>query len=114
MRKKDGKICLCIDFRNLNLETVSCTEPMMTANDIYSKLSRESYFSKCDMTKGYWQIPLDDDSNDKTNSLLREAFANAIATFNTMVRKLLKDQDFCKSFVDNILCHTPSWEHHGN
>ena len=37
---------------------------------------------------------------------------NATATFNKMVRKLLKGFTSCESFVDDLLCHTLTWEDH--
>ena len=65
VKKRDRKTRFCIDFRILNLQTVFSSEPMMTASDSYSKLSGDSYLSKFDMTNGYWQIPMEKDSQDK-------------------------------------------------
>ena len=122
VRKKDGNTRFCIDFRILNLQTVFSSEPMMVPSDIYSKLSGDSYLSKFDMTKGYWQIPMEKESQEKTCFLTPQGsycflkmpfgLVNATATFNKMVRKLLKGLTSCESFVDDLLCHTPTWEDH--
>ncbi|XP_033646392.1 uncharacterized protein LOC117305621 [Asterias rubens] len=56
--KKDGSQRFCIDFRRLNRVTVFDAEPMPDAEEIFSKLSGDKYFSKIDLSKGYWQIPL--------------------------------------------------------
>ena len=121
VRKKDGKIWFCIDFRLWNLQTVFSTEPMMVSSDIYTKLHGHSFLSKFDMTKGYWQIPLEESSQEKTCFLTPQGsfcflkmpfgLVNAAATVNKMVRKLLKGLLYY-SYLDAILCHTPSWEDH--
>ena len=122
VKKKDGKIRFCIDFRLLNLRTVFSTEPMMLSSDIYTKLHGHRYLSKFDMTKGYWQIPLEESSQEKTCFLTPQGsfcflkmpfgLVNAAATFNKMARKLLKGLVYSDSYIDDILCHTPTWDDH--
>ena len=86
--KKDGKKRFCVGFKILNLQTVLSSEPMRTASDIYSKHSGGSYLSKFLMTKGYWQIPVEKDSQDKTCFLTPQGsywFMKTL-TFNKMLR----------------------------
>ena len=59
--KKDNTIRLCIDFRKLNSITVFDAEPIPTLEELLSRLKGAKYFTKCDLTKGYWQIPLSED-----------------------------------------------------
>ena len=46
----------CIDFRLLSNQTVFDSEPMPDANEMFSKLAGHRYFSKIDLSKGYWQV----------------------------------------------------------
>ena len=56
----------CIDFQRLNRITVFDAEPIPDHDEIFTKLSSDQYFSKIDLSKGYWQIPLQDSAKEKT------------------------------------------------
>ena len=80
-------------------------------------LCDDQYFTKIYLAKGYWQIPVEEESKPKTSCLTHNEsyqfrmipFGLVIsgATFNKMMRKLLKG---CGDVVDDILGHTVSWE----
>jgi len=58
VKKQDGTNLFCIDYRKLNKITVFDPEPIPNIEDIMSKVGKAKYFTKLDLTKGYWQIPL--------------------------------------------------------
>lgn len=58
VKKKDGTIRFCIDFRAINKVTVFDAETIPNADDIFVQLSGGRYVSKFDLSKGYWQLPL--------------------------------------------------------
>ena len=58
VKKKADSNKVCVDFRNVNKITEVDPEPMMTAEDLFRRLSGKKYLSKIDLTKGYWQIPV--------------------------------------------------------
>ena len=58
MKKKNGSDCICVDYRKLNKLTVADPEPMTTAEDLFQRLGKSKYYSKIDLSKGYWQIPV--------------------------------------------------------
>ncbi len=60
VKKKDGGLRFCIDFRQVNKVTVFDAEPMPDIEAMFSKLSHCKFFSKLDLSKGYWQVPLAD------------------------------------------------------
>ena len=64
--KKDGSNRFCIDFRAINKVTVFYAETIPNAHDIYVQLSGCKYVSKFDLSKGYWQLPLDDAAKEIT------------------------------------------------
>ena len=59
--KKDNSIRYCVDYRKLNQVTQFDPEPNAQIEDIIDRLGKARYLSKLDLTKGYWQISLDDE-----------------------------------------------------
>ena len=57
-KKKDGSNRFFINFRKLNLMTRFDTEPMGNPDDIIAKLHGNKFFTKIDLSKGYWQIQI--------------------------------------------------------
>ena len=66
VRKKDGSARFCCDFRRLNSVTKFDTEPMSNAEDIMTNLKEDKFFTKIDLSKGYWQIPVAEESKHLT------------------------------------------------
>ncbi|GFN93920.1 protein saal1-like [Plakobranchus ocellatus] len=66
VKKKDGSLRLCIDFRKLNAVTVLDAENIPRQEDLFNQLSHATIFSSCDLCKAYWQVPLHPDSRRYT------------------------------------------------
>ena len=58
VKKADGTNRPVVDFRCLNKETVFGAEPMPNPELIFARLTNDSFFSKLDCSKGYWQIAM--------------------------------------------------------
>lgn len=122
VKKKDGSNRFCIDFRRINAVTKFDCEPMTDVDSIMAKVGGDKYFTKVDMTKGYWQIPVEESSRPLTafsTSLGSFQFrkmpfglVNSAATYNRMMRKVLQPVKQCDNFVDDILGHTERWHEH--
>lgn len=122
VKKPDGSNRFCCDFRKLNLVTVHDAEPIPDQEEIFAKLAKDNYFSKLDLTKGYWQVPLTKQAKPLTafvtpNGLYQFktmpfGLVNAPATFSRVMRNLLRGMDCVHNFIDDILVHTVSWEKH--
>ena len=122
VKKPDGTIRFCVDYRKLNRITVFDAEPMPSAEDIYAKLSGDKYFSKIDLRKGYWQIKMDAASKDKTAFATPDGLYNfktmpfglvcAPAVFSRLMRTLLRGLKGVDNYIDDILIHTESFDDH--
>ena len=66
VKKPDGTYRTCVNFKELNKITVFDPEPMISADDIFPKLAGSRYYSTFDFCKGYWQIPMEENSKDCT------------------------------------------------
>ncbi|CAM5145477.1 unnamed protein product [Natator depressus] len=58
--KPDGEIHFCMDHRKLNAVTRPKNYPMPRTDELLEKLGCAQFISTLDLTKGYWQVPLDD------------------------------------------------------
>ena len=120
MKKRDGTNRLCVDFRKLNKITEVDPEPTNTVAETIQNLSTNKWFSKIDLTKGYWQVPLAEEDVHKTAfslpdgsyKVLRMPFGmvNSSATLMRAMRILLEGIENIEHVVDDILIHTVTWE----
>ncbi|KAJ8395672.1 hypothetical protein AAFF_G00029090 [Aldrovandia affinis] len=58
VRKKDGSLRFCIDYRHLNDVTRKDSYPLPRIYDAFDSVSGSTWFSVLDLRSGYWQVPL--------------------------------------------------------
>jgi hypothetical protein len=122
VRKKDGSVRFCIDFRQLNKVTQFDCEPIPDTESLFVQLQDKKFFTKIDLSKGYWQIPMASRDREKTAfrtpqglfHFLRMPFglSTAPSTFARMMRKLRLERFGAVHFFDDILVATETWRHH--
>ena len=122
VKKKDNTNRVCVDYRKLNKLTVIDPEPMPTAEHLFQKLSGDKFFTKIDLSKGYWQITIPEEDIPKTAfvtpdgsyEFLKMPFGmiNSAATLKRAMKKLIADLDNVDFYWDDILVHTRTWEEH--
>ncbi|XP_043206108.1 uncharacterized protein LOC122372666 [Amphibalanus amphitrite] len=66
VRKRDGSLRLCIDYRRLNDLTHGDSHPLPRVEDCLDALSGSSWFSVLDLQSGYWQQEVKDSDKEKT------------------------------------------------
>ncbi len=64
--KKDGSWRPCGDFRRLSLVTEADVYPLPNMLDFSDRIHGCTIFSKIDLRKGYWQIPVRPEDRPKT------------------------------------------------
>ena len=120
--KKDGSVRVCIDYRKINRITVFDAEPMPNMEEVFVRLQGAKYYSKFDLTKGYWQVPLTEETKPYTAFETPEGLfqftvtpfgmVNSGATFCRVIRQVIHGLKHIESFVDDIWVHTETWEGH--
>ncbi len=65
VRKKDGTMRLCIDYRKLNAITMKDAHPLPRIEDIFNTLSGSKFFTTLDMAMGYHQVEDHPDDREK-------------------------------------------------
>ncbi|GFN80255.1 polyprotein [Plakobranchus ocellatus] len=122
VKKKDGSMRLCIDFRKLNAVTVFDAENIPRQEDLFNKLSHATIFSSCDLCKAYWQVPLHPDSRKYTAfqtplglmQWVRVPFGlvTAPTTFCRLMRLVIGQTPDLLSYFDDTLVFATSWQQH--
>ena len=122
VRKKDGRWRPCRDYRGLNTVTVPDCYPLPNIADFSSRITGSTVFSKLDLQKGYYQVPMAEEDICKTGIImpfgmfefLRLPFGlrNAWNTFQRMMDSILGDLPYCFTYVDDILVFSSSLEQH--
>ena len=90
--------------------------------EIFAKLSKGRFFSKLDLSKGYWQIPVKKSSHLASAVISSEGLCafkfmpfelvNSVATFCRMMRIILMGISDVENFVYDILEYTRTWSGH--
>ncbi|KAA3480175.1 Transposon Ty3-G Gag-Pol polyprotein [Gossypium australe] len=66
VKKKDGLMRLCIDYRQLNKVTVKNKYPLPRIDDLFDQLKGATMFSKIDLRSGYYQLRVKEQDVPKT------------------------------------------------
>lgn len=113
---------ICVDFRMLNRVTIFDAEPMPNPEDLMVKMAHANYFSKLDLSKGYWQVPLSEASKIRTAirtplgllhfTVMPFGLVTAPSTFSKLMRKVLDRLDNVDNFLDDIMEGTEDWDTH--
>ena len=60
VKKKDGTLRLCVDYRQLNKMTVKNKYPLSRIDDLFDQLKGAGVFSKIDLRSRYHQLRIKD------------------------------------------------------
>jgi len=128
VRKKDGSLRFCIDYRSLNSVTKTDTFLLPRIDDLLDQLGNAKYFSTLDLAAGYWQVQMHPNSREKTAFITHQGlyeFAvmpfglkNAPAVFQRLMQKVLMGlnpedgPDFVSVYLDNVLIFSDTFEAH--
>lgn len=123
IKKTDGTLRLCIDFRGLNKITTADPYQMPRVDDLLDEVAEALWLSKLDMNRGFYQVPLQPDAQPKTAfcspwgkfHFTRMPFGlkNAPATFQRCMDEVLGEQnDFSSTYIDDIIVYSSSWDAH--
>ena len=66
VKKKNGKLHLCIDYQKLNKITKRDVYPLPRIDEILDTLKGAKQFSTLDLASGYWQIEMKSEDHEKT------------------------------------------------
>ena len=125
VRKKDGSIRFCIDYRKLNQRTIKDAYAIPRIDDTLHLLAGSKYFSTLDLKSGYWQVELKEDDKAKTAfqawplgffecNRMPFGLCNAPATFQRLMERCMGDLNLqdCLIYLDDIIIFSATFEEH--
>ncbi|KAL2251426.1 UNVERIFIED_CONTAM: Transposon Ty3-G Gag-Pol polyprotein, partial [Sesamum indicum] len=89
VKKKDGSMRLCVDYRQLNRITIKNKYPLPWIDDLLDQLKGVTAFSKIDLRSRYWQLRIEEESIPKTAFNTRR-FVKDFSIIAKPLTKLLK------------------------
>jgi hypothetical protein len=124
VKKKDGSLQLCIDYRDLNRATVKNRYPMLRIDDLFDQMKGAVVFSKIDLRSGYHQLRIKE--GDIPKIAFRTHFGhyefvvvpfgltNAPSVFMSLMNGVFQNylDHFVQVFLDDILISSKNEREH--
>jgi len=122
VRKKDGALRYCIDYRGLNAVTTKANYPLPRIDACHDSLGGNTYFSSLDMRSGYWLVREED--IDKNCFVTRKGIfgfrvlpfglCNAPTTFQRLVDMALAGLtwEICLAYLDDLIIFSRTFDQH--
>jgi hypothetical protein len=121
--KPGGAVRCCIDYRAVNVLILDDNFPMNRIDDIIERIGRSKFMTKFDLSKGFHQIPLSDESRAITSfstpfgqyQWLRLPFGLKTSpnNFNSCVSAVLKGlESFSGAYVDDVCIFSDTFQEH--
>ena len=125
VRKKDGSLRFCIDFRKLNSLTVKDSHPLPRICETLESLAGAAHYSTFDMNSGFWQVPMSPESKQYTAFTLGSmglyecesmpfGLCNAPPTFQWLMLNCLGELNltYCLIYLDDVIVFSHTEEEH--
>ena len=124
VKKKNGEIRFCTDYRKLNSITRRDNHPLPRIDDMLERFLGSKWFSSLDIASGYWQIEIEEMDKPKTALITQEGLyeynvmpfglCNAPATFQRLMHKVLGELIYSCApvYIDDINIHSKMFEEH--
>ena len=111
VKKKEGSLRLCVDYRQMNFITQMDAYPMPRIDDLIDRLGKAKYITTLDLTRGYWQVPVVEEDQHKTAIAtpfglfqFRVGLCGAPTTFQRMKDCLIEGlEDFTAAYLDDLV-----------
>ncbi len=118
VKKSDGSLRFCIDYRKLNLLTKKDRYPLPLIDETLARIGRAKLFTKLDIRQAFHRICIHPNSEELTTfrtrfgaykcKVLPFGLTNGPATYQRYMNDVLFDylDDFCTAYLDDILIYS--------
>ena len=122
VKKKDGSLRLCIDYRQLNKVTIRNQYPIPRIDELFDQLQGSRVYSKIDLRSVYHQLRVQESDVPKTAFMTRYGhyeflpfgLTNSPTAFMDFMNRVFQPylDRFIIVFIDDILVYSGSLEEH--
>jgi hypothetical protein len=125
VRKKDGTVRFCTDYRRLNQNTKDEAAPLPRIQEVLRDFGTAQVYSSMDLKSGYWQIPMEPASKHLTAfatpdgatyqyRVMPFGLKNAPATFQKLMTRVLAGLlgKCVHVYLDDIIVYSRTHEEH--
>ncbi|KAI2655949.1 Transposon Tf2-6 polyprotein [Labeo rohita] len=124
VKKKDGGLRPCVDYRGLNQITVKNRHPLPLTNTALDALSGGHFFTKLDLWSAYNLVRIREGDEWKTafitptghyeTLVMPFGLCNSPAAFQHFINDVLRDMlgRWCYAYLDDILIYSKTLEEH--
>jgi len=124
VKKKDGSVRFCVDYRKLNSLTTKDAYPLPRIDTCLDTLSGAAWYSTFDLRSGFHQVALDPRDVNKTTFVCHKGtyrfpkmpfgLCNAPATFQRLMDSVLTGLNFevCLAYLDDIIVFSRDLDTH--
>lgn len=124
IRKRDGKVRWCMDYRKLNSVTKKDVYPLPLIEEYIDTMSGNEWFSKLDANLAYYQMKVKDSDKEKTAFITKYGLfqfprmsfvlCNAPSTYARLMNLVLRGLtwNIVLAFLDDILVMGKSFADH--
>jgi hypothetical protein len=122
VKKKDGTLRFCVDYRKLNDVTVKDAYPLPQIDENRDVLARAKWFSTLDLASGYWQVAMHPEDKEKTAFCMRYrlyewitmpfGLCNAPGTFERLMERVLRGLQWetLLIYLDDVIIYSKTSE----
>jgi len=124
VKKKDGTVRFCIDYRKVNEVTEKDAYPLPRIEDNLDSLKGAKWFSTLDLASGYWQVEMEEEDKAKTAfctkyglfqfNVMPFGLCNAPGTFERLMETVLRGMQWERAvlYLDDIIIFSETIEDH--
>ena len=125
VRKKDGSLQFCIDFRHFNAWTKKDAYPLPCMQETMESMVGTRHFSCMDLKSGFWQVKMAEESRQYTAFMVGSMgvyeflhmpyrLCNAPATFQCLMQNCLGELNltYALIYLDNVIVYSKMEEEH--
>lgn len=124
VRKKNGDVRLCVDYRKLNMQTIRDAYALPNLEESFSALAGSQWFSVMDLKSGYYQVEMEEEDKAKTAftcplgfwefNRMPQGITNAPSTFQRLMERCMGDIHLKEvlDFLDDLIVYSDTLEEH--
>lgn len=124
VRKRNGDVRLCIDYRKLNTQTVNDSYALPNLEESFSALTGSRWFSVLDLKSSFYQIEMEEADKHKTAFVcplgffefnrMPQGITNAPSTFQRLMERCMGELNLKQAlvFLDDLIVFSSTLEEH--